>query len=94
MDTKNEVFRPARSRVNSAVEIMFSERRPPKTVINKVWVSVVIARNPVNLGSFNTFKNLIQGMRRRQVAENQNRIRVPLVYGAQDVVKLSVRIAA
>ena len=28
-------------------------------------------------------------MRRRQVAENQNRIRVPLVYGAQDVVKLS-----
>ncbi len=33
-------------------------------------------------------------MRRRQVAENQNRIRVPLVYGAQDVVKLSVRIAA
>ena len=28
------------------------------------------------------------------LVKNQNRIRVPLVYGAQDVVKLSVRIAA
>ncbi len=80
----------------TAVEIVSGKRRTPKPIVNKIGIRLVIARNPVNLclGITDRFENHIQRLRRREIAEDQHRIRMPLIDRAQYVRKLAVRVPA